>query len=161
MGLKVYISMNDRMGNGIDMDGLTSSINYTYNIEKNDFSRAGQASSSIKKLLRQLGVDPPLIRRTAIAAYEAEMNIVIHSEGGSITIFIYPDFIEVIAEDAGPGIENIELAMQEGYSTATDKIREMGFGAGMGLPNIKKCSDFFDIDTKAGKYTKLHFKIYL
>lgn len=120
---------------------------------------AGQASSNIKKILQKLGIDSSIIRRVAIATYEAEMNIVIHSEGGSITIHIYPFYIEIVALDNGPGIENIELAMQEGYSTASDRIREMGFGAGMGLPNIRKCSDYFNIETQKNKYTKLICKI--
>jgi len=138
---------------------MTTNVNYTFYVEKDDFVRAGEASSTIKKLLRQLGIDPSIIRRTAIATYEAEMNIVIHSNGGSITIYIYPDFIEIVAEDNGPGIEDIELAMQEGYSTASDKIREMGFGAGMGLPNIKRCSDNFSIEAKKGSFTRLIIKI--
>lgn len=132
-----------------------TSISYKFDIEKNDFSQAGQASSTIKKLLRQLGIDSSIIRRAAIATYEAEINIVIHSEGGQITVNIYPDFIEIVALDRGPGIENIELAMQEGYSTASNEIREMGFGAGMGLSNMKKCSDSFYIETKLGSYTKV------
>jgi anti-sigma regulatory factor (Ser/Thr protein kinase) len=132
-----------------------TSISYKFDIEKNDFSQAGQASSTIKKLLRQLGIDPTIIRSAAIATYEAEINIVIHSEGGQITVNIYPNFIEIVALDRGPGIENIELAMQEGYSTASNEIREMGFGAGMGLSNMKKCSDSFDIKTKLGCYTKV------
>lgn len=137
----------------------SSNFSLSFNIEKNDFSRAGEASSTVKKTLRQLGIDPSVIRRTAIATYEAEMNLVIHSEGGKIAVSIHPQFIEIIAEDTGPGIENIELAMQEGYSTASDEIREMGFGAGMGLPNMKRCSDFFHIESKINKFTKIIMKI--
>lgn len=143
------------------MEDFSSNISYTFNIDKNDFIRAGEASSNIKKILRQLGIDSSIIRRIAIATYEAEMNIVIHSEGGKISIFIHPNYIEIIAEDRGPGIDNIELAMQEGYSTASDRIRELGFGAGMGLPNIKRCSDYFEIQTKKGLYTKVISKINL
>jgi Anti-sigma regulatory factor (Ser/Thr protein kinase) len=143
------------------MDYSPSNINYTFEIEKNDFIRAGEASSTIKKLLRQLGIDPSVIRRAAIATYEAEMNIVIHSEGGNIIAYIYPQCIEIIARDSGPGIADIELAMQEGYSTAPDSIREMGFGAGMGLSNMKRCSDIFKIETELGKFTEVSMKINL
>lgn len=141
------------------MNNLPSNICYTFDIEKNDFTRAGEASSTIKKLLRQLGIDSAIIRRVAIATYEAEINIVIHSEGGSITMCAYPLYIQVVVEDKGPGIENIELAMKEGYSTASDAVREMGFGAGMGLSNMKRCSDFFNIESEQGKYTKVTMKI--
>ncbi len=130
-------------------------IEYTFQIEKGDFVRAGEAASSIKKILRQVGAETSLIRRVAIAAYEAEMNIVIHSDGGSISVLIDPKCVMILAKDMGPGIENIELAMKEGYSTATDRIREMGFGAGMGLPNMKKCSDEFSIESKKGKGTTI------
>lgn len=141
------------------MDSSTSNFSLSFDIEKNDFSRAGEASSTVKKMLRQLGIDPSIIRRTAIATYEAEMNIVIHSEGGKLTVCIHPQFIEIIAEDIGPGIENIDLAMQEGYSTASNEVREMGFGAGMGLPNMKRCSDCFNIKTELNKFTKIIMKI--
>lgn len=137
------------------------SISKKYIIEKNDFARAGEASSSAKKLLTKLGINPEIIRRAAIATYEAEMNIVIHSEGGAINLYIYPFQIEIVAEDSGPGIRDVELAMQEGYSTAPDNIREMGFGAGMGLSNIKKCADFFKIETKINEYTRVYIKINL
>jgi anti-sigma regulatory factor (Ser/Thr protein kinase) len=143
------------------MNNSPSNISCSFNIEKDDFVRAGQASSTIKKMLRQLGIDSSIIRRAAIATYEAEMNIVIHSEGGSITIRIFPGYILIIAEDTGPGIENVELAMQEGYSTAPDRIREMGFGAGMGLSNMKKCSDHFVIETERGLFTRVSMKICL
>ena len=136
-------------------------VGYKFDIEKCDFIRAGHASSTIKKLLSKIGIDPLIIRRAAIAAYEAEINIVIHSNGGAISININPSFIQIIAEDKGPGIDNIELAMQDGYSTAPDWIREMGFGAGMGLSNMKKCSDCFNIDTEKGKYTKVTMKLFL
>lgn len=138
------------------MNDSHSCINYTFNIEKNDFVCAGQASSNIKKLLMQIGIDSSIIRRAAIATYEAEMNIVIHSSsGGSLSLQVCPDCIEILAEDSGPGIDDVELAMKEGYSTAPDWIREMGFGAGMGLHNMKKCSDFFRIETKKDMYTKV------
>jgi len=136
-------------------------LSYEFSVEKDDFERAGEASSKIKKILMQLGMDSSIIRRVAIGAYEAEMNLVIHSLGGSIRIDIDPKTIVITAEDIGPGIEDIELAMKEGYSTATEKIREMGFGAGMGLPNMKKCSDVFEIESEVGKGTKIVMKMFL
>jgi serine/threonine-protein kinase RsbT len=130
-------------------------IRYNFNVEKDDFDRAGEASSNIKKILRQLGIDAAIIRRIAIATYEAEINIVIHSLGGEIDLEVDPVSIKIIANDKGPGIANIELAMQEGYSTASDKVREMGFGAGMGLPNMKRCSDKFHVESEIGKGTTI------
>lgn len=143
------------------MSSSPPEICYSFEIEKEDFTKAGQASSTIKKLLRQLGISSSIIRRIAIASYEAEMNIVIHSNGGVIVLCVYPDYVQITAEDKGPGIEDIDLAMQEGYSTAPQKIREMGFGAGMGLPNMKRCCDDFSIITKAGTYTKIILKFTL
>lgn len=128
---------------------------YEYEVIKDDFGRAGIASSDIKKKLRQVGIDNDIIRRVAIATYEAEINIVIHSLGGKITLLIKPERVELFFVDRGPGIENIELAMKEGFSTASNKVREMGFGAGMGLPNIKKCSDEFYIESQLGQFTQL------
>jgi anti-sigma regulatory factor (Ser/Thr protein kinase) len=136
-------------------------IKLEYEVKKDDFTRAGEASSNIKKVLRQLGIDSDVIRRTAIATYEAEINIVIHSEGGTITVYIKPDRIEMIAEDSGPGIEDVRLAMQEGFSTASNKIRELGFGAGMGLPNMKKYTDEFYIDSQKGGSTTVKMTIYI
>ncbi|MEN2983410.1 MAG: CBS domain-containing protein [Dictyoglomaceae bacterium] len=132
-----------------------------YPVLGGDFSSAGMASSTVKKALQQLGVDPSIIRRVAIITYEAEMNIVIHAYRGVLKVFLTPEVIEIIAEDEGPGIPDIELAMQPGYSTAPDNIREMGFGAGMGLPNIKNCSDELRIESIVGKGTKVISKIYL
>jgi anti-sigma regulatory factor (Ser/Thr protein kinase) len=134
---------------------VDAAMKLEYDIEQDDFSRAGEASSKIKKLLKQLGIDSGIIRKIAIASYEAEINVVIHSNGGKITVFVKSDCIEVFIEDEGPGIENIELAMTQGYSTATSAIRELGFGAGMGLPNMKRCSDAFFIESKPGEYTRL------
>ncbi len=134
---------------------------YDYETVKDDFSRAGEASSDIKKKLRQVGFENDVIRRVAIATYEAEINQVIHSLGGMITLLILADRIELFFVDKGPGIENIDMAMKEGFSTASSKVREMGFGAGMGLPNIKRCSDEFYIDSKVGDFTKLKIVINL
>ncbi|SCG83772.1 putative anti-sigma regulatory factor, serine/threonine protein kinase [Proteiniborus sp. DW1] len=136
-------------------------IKLEYSVMQNDFISAGEASSNVKKVLNQLGIDSKIVRRVAIATYEAEMNIVIHSYGGKIIVTISPDEIEVIARDTGPGIENIELAMQEGYSTASNQVRELGFGAGMGLPNMKKCSDEFNIISEANVETIVSMKIYI
>lgn len=137
----------------MEADKKDNGIKLQYQVMKDDFIRAGEASSNIKKILRQLGIDSTIIRKVAIVTYEAEINIVIHSEGGNILSYIEPHRIKIIAKDNGPGIENIDLAMQQGYSTATDKIRELGFGAGMGLPNMKKYSDEFHIDSKKGGNT--------
>ncbi|OJV66126.1 MAG: anti-sigma regulatory factor [Clostridiales bacterium 38-18] len=126
-----------------------------YDISKDDFSRAGEASSKIKNMLRQLAIEANILRRIAIATYEAEINLVIHSLGGTIDVYIKPDCIEIYVEDVGPGIENIELAMTKGFSTATAVAREMGFGAGMGLPNMEKVSDEFIIESTIGVGTQI------
>ncbi len=130
----------------------------SYDIESGNFTKAGEAASSIKRLLKQLGIDANIVRRISIAAYEAEMNMVIHSIGGIIKIEISPKEIIFKAKDRGPGIEDIDLAMEEGYSTATELARELGFGAGMGLPNIKRCSDEFLIQSELGQGTYLEAK---
>lgn len=132
-----------------------------FKVQAGNFVQAGEASGNIKKLLRQLGIDSNIVRRIAIATYEAEMNIVIHSCGGTLKIVISPYDVLLIAEDTGPGIADIELAMQEGYSTAPEMARELGFGAGMGLANIKRCADRFDIVSSAGQNTILsvYFRI--
>ena len=134
-------------------------IKYIFNVEKDDFVRAGETSSKVKKILRELGIDSSIIRKISIAAYEAEMNIVIHSTGGQIVLEITPGVIRIIASDRGPGIADVELAMKEGYSTATDRVREMGFGAGMGLPNMKKCSDRFYVTSSEGTGTLIVIEV--
>lgn len=131
-----------------------------FEIPANDFSVAGEASSTVRKLLSQLGVSPDKIKRTAIAMYEAEINAVIHGHGGKAHVEISGEKITVVISDEGPGIEDLELAMQEGYSTAPDSIREMGFGAGMGLPNMKKHADELDIKTAKGKGTVVTITVY-
>lgn len=140
---------------------MSSLIKKEYIILANDFSSAGEASSSVRKLLNQLGVNPSVVKRTSIAMYEAEINAVIHGNGGKALVEVYEDKITILIYDEGPGIENIELAMQEGYSTAPDSIREMGFGAGMGLSNIKKQSDKFLLESEPGKGTKVYITTYL
>ncbi len=145
----------------MDAKGKNTGIKLEYEIIKDDFSRAGEASSNIKRVLRQLGIDSSVIRKTAIATYEAEINVVIHSEGGKIIVNIEPDKIEITAQDNGPGIKDIDQAMQKGFSTASQKVRELGFGAGMGLPNMKRSCDEFYIDSEFGKGTtvKMIFKL--
>jgi len=127
-----------------------------------DFSRAGSASSQLKQTLVRLGVDPRIVRRVAIVSYEAEMNIVIHSEnGGNLVAEINPELIAILAYDSGPGIEDVQCAMQPGWSTAPDWIREMGFGAGMGLVNIKATADEMYLDSWPRRSTRLEAVIYL
>lgn len=120
-----------------------------------DFARAGEASCQIKNLLKDIGIPVDIMRRVAIAAYEAEMNVVMYARQGVMRCEIHPDRIKITLADQGPGIENIDLAMQEGFSTATPEMREMGFGAGMGLPNIKRNADVFQIVSTVGQGTIL------
>lgn len=129
-------------------------------LDSADFNGAGEASSKIKRTLQQLGVRPEIIRRIAISAYEAEMNVFIHAYRGVIKVEIYSDRTEIVIDDEGPGIDDVNLAMKEGYSTAPDHIREMGFGAGMGLPNMVRCTDKFDIKSVKGVGTKLSMVIF-
>lgn len=131
-----------------------------YPVMGGDFTAAGEASSRIKKLLRQVGEDADVIRRICVASYEAEMNIVIHAHHGEMILQMEEDRVTVIASDQGPGIPDVELAMQEGYSTASDYAREMGFGAGMGLSNMKRCADRMRIDTEVGKGTCVTLEFY-
>ena len=130
------------------MNGTNYLKRYTYKVIANDFSLAGKGSSEIKKSLKILGIDPKVIRKIAIVSYEAEINMVIHSFGGELHCDIYEDKIIIISEDIGPGIADVELAMTEGYSTASSTVRELGFGAGMGLPNMQRWSDEFLITTQ-------------
>lgn len=130
-------------------------------VKGNDFIQAGEASSKIKRALQQIGMEPSLIRRVAIASYEAEMNIAIHAQHGEIIFTIWPALVQVVAADVGPGISDIELAMQVGYSTAPESARQMGFGAGMGLPNMQKCADEMQVETKVGEGTRIVIKINL
>lgn len=138
-----------------------SAVNLEFKVAKEDFSKAGEASSSIKKTLKKLGVNSKVIRRVAIVTYEAEMNIVIHSQGGKISVEIDTEKINIVARDAGPGIPDTEKALEVGFSTATQQVRELGFGAGMGLPNIQRCSDEFSIESVVGEYTMVESTIYI
>ena len=126
-----------------------------YEISGDDFTRAGEASSDVKKKLKQMGVNPEAVRKVAIAMYEGEINMVIHANGGTSTAEITPEQIRMILDDTGPGIPDVDLAMQAGYSTAPDEVRSLGFGAGMGLPNMKKYTDTMEIDTRLGVGTKI------
>ena len=121
-----------------------------YTVERDDFARAGEASGSLKKTLKSLGFPPSLVRRVAIAMYEAEINMVIHAYGGEITAVVTPEQITVVFADVGPGIPDIALAMTAGYSTATADVRDLGFGAGMGLPNMAKYADSLDVQSTIG-----------
>lgn len=149
------------VGDPIVKNEADAAMKLNYEIPTDDFTRAGEASSAIKKVLRQIGMDADIIRKIAIATYEAEINVVIHSLGGIITVFIKGDHVEIFVEDNGPGISDIKLALTEGYSTASNKVREMGFGAGMGLPNMIKCCDEFHIESKVDCYTKIKMIMYM
>ncbi|MFZ7103614.1 MAG: ATP-binding protein [Peptococcaceae bacterium] len=140
-------------------DANNNNLHLEFNIVAGDFSVAGKAASEIKRILSQVGIRSALVRKVAIATYEAEMNIVIHSFGGTVSLFVTPEKIEIICKDNGPGIPDIDKAMEEGFSTAPDRIRELGFGAGMGLPNIKRCADSLKITSEAGKGTTVEMII--
>ena len=138
---------------------MEESIKLHYTVPGDDFTRAGAASGDVKRTLKELGISPSVIRNVSIAMYEGEINMVIHANGGEIDVEITEEEIIMALKDEGPGIENVELAMKEGYSTAPDNIRTLGFGAGMGLPNIKKYTDEFSIDTQVGVGTTLNLKV--
>ena len=130
-----------------------------YDVNANDFTCAGEASGKLKRELKRLGFEPDVVRKTAIAVYEAEINMVIHADGGTIDASISPECITVVLKDRGPGIPDVALAMREGYSTAPENVRNLGFGAGMGLPNIKKYTDSMRIETVIGKGTDLYLTV--
>jgi anti-sigma regulatory factor (Ser/Thr protein kinase) len=140
----------------LNIDGT---IDGTFQLIGGNFTTAGEASTQLKLKLSDLGVDETIIRRATIATFEAEMNVIIYAAAGWLHYYITPRSITIKIEDMGPGIENIELAMQEGYSTAPDWVREMGWGAGMGLPNMKKNSDLFKIDSVVGEGTTVEMVI--
>lgn len=140
---------------------MTKSIKLEYEVDGSDFESAGHASESVKMRLKQLGFDPKFIRRVAIVMYEGEINMVIHASGGTAEVEIFNDHVEIALKDRGKGIENIELAMQEGYSTAPDKVRSLGFGAGMGLPNMKKYSDEMKVESKVNVGTNVTMTVKL
>lgn len=138
---------------------MAEELIFRFNVDGEDFTSAGQASVQIKKNLRQIGISPEVIRRVSIAMFEGEINMVIHAGGGLAIVKVYPDYIEIVLEDHGPGIKDIELAMQEGYSTAPDSIRSLGFGAGMGLPNMKKYTDSMEIQSTVGVGTTITMRV--
>ena len=136
-----------------------SLIELHYDVPGDDFTRAGEASCNVKVQLKKLGFDPSVIRNVVIALYEGEINMVIHAGGGQIDVSIDPDQIRMVLTDHGPGIPDVALAMQEGYSTAPDNVRALGFGAGMGLPNIKKYTDEMRIETEVGVGTTMYLSV--
>ena len=138
---------------------MAGEINFHFDIDGGNFTSAGEASVRIKKLLRDMGFPPEVIRRVSVAMYEGEINMVIHANGGSADVDVYGDRIEIVLADKGPGIPNIELAMQEGYSTAPDNIRSLGFGAGMGLPNMKRYTDDMRIESALGVGTTIYMTV--
>ncbi|MBE5786026.1 MAG: anti-sigma regulatory factor [Clostridiales bacterium] len=134
---------------------MSALIHAVYPVQAGDYTRAGEASADIKRRLKQLGVSSLVMRRVAVASYEVELNLVIHSLGGELILEVDMSGIRLTSQDVGPGIPNIEMAMQEGYSTASEEARAMGFGAGMGLPNMKRNADSFEIDSQPGKGTRI------
>ncbi len=140
---------------------MKDDIHFNFTVPGDDFTRAGEVSSNVKRNLKTLGVEPHIIRRAAIALYEGEINMAIHADGGEITVNITDDGIEMLLSDTGPGIADIDKAMQEGFSTASAEVRNLGFGAGMGLPNMKKNVDEMDIKSTVGVGTNIRMYIKL
>ena len=140
---------------------MNEAVRFHFVVDGEDFTSAGQASVSVKKNLRRLGISPETIRRISIAMYEGEINMVIHAGGGEAEVLVYEDRIEMILTDHGPGIANIEQAMQEGFSTAPDNVRSLGFGAGMGLPNMKRYTDDMRIESVVGEGTTITMTVML
>lgn len=133
----------------------------SYHVAKDDYTSAGHASADIKRQLKQIGVSGDVLRRVAVASYEVELNLVIHSLGGDLTLNVYPGLVELISSDIGPGIPDLKMAMKEGYSTASEMARSLGFGAGMGLPNMKRNADDFDIKSTVGVGTTIKMGFHL
>ena len=140
---------------------MSDNLIFRFDVNGDDFTSAGQASVQVKKNLRQLGFDAEIIRRVSIAMYEGEINMVIHAGGGIAEVIVSSECIEIVLEDTGPGIVDIERAMQAGYSTATETIRSLGFGAGMGLPNMKKNTDSMEITSTLGVGTRIVMRVNL
>ena len=137
------------------MPAAESSYRREFPVKGGDFAKAGNAACEIKELLKDIGLDTPTVRRAAIVAYEAEMNVIMYAREARMDLTVSPDEVRLVVDDRGPGIPDIELALTEGYSTATAEMRELGFGAGMGLPNIKRNADVFAIDSEVGRGTRL------
>ena len=140
---------------------MSDNLIFRFDVQGGDFTSAGQASVQVKKNLRQLGLDAEIIRKVSIAMYEGEINMVIHAGGGIAEVVVSEEYIDIILEDSGPGIKDIDQAMQPGYSTSTEQIRSLGFGAGMGLPNMKKNTDSMEITTKIGVGTRIAMRVNL
>jgi len=140
---------------------MNEAVRFHFVVDGEDFTSAGQASVSVKKNLRRLGIPPETIRRISIAMYEGEINMVIHAGGGEAEVVVYEDRIEMILTDHGPGIADIDRAMQEGFSTAPDNVRSLGFGAGMGLPNMKRYTDDMQITSVVGEGTTITMTVLL
>lgn len=140
---------------------MSDALSFRFEVDGDDFTSAGQASVQVKKDLRRLGIDPDIIRRVSIAMYEGEINMVIHAGGGVAEVRVTEEAIEIILADQGPGIADISLAMQDGYSTATETVRSLGFGAGMGLPNMKRYTDYMDIQSTVGVGTTVTMRVNL
>ena len=140
---------------------MSAPVILKYSVPGDDFTRAGEASSAVKKARKKLGVAPDVIRKVAIAMYEGEINMVIHADGGEITVEITPEYVNMVLADTGPGIADINLAMKEGYSTAPDNVRSLGFGAGMGLPNMKKYTDEMKVESQVGVGTTVTMRVYV
>ncbi len=138
---------------------MSEPLIFRFTVDGDDFTSAGQASVQVKKNLRQLGIDAEIIRRISIAMYEGEINMVIHAGGGEAEVRVHEDYIEIVLSDSGPGIKNIDEAMREGFSTAPDQIRSLGFGAGMGLPNMKRYSDDMQITSEVGVGTTVIMRV--
>ena len=128
----------------------------SYDVQASAYESAGDASASIKRKLKRMGVDSTILRRIAVASYEAELNLIIHSQGGQLVMEMTPEEIRLISRDVGPGIADIDQALQEGFSTASEEARDLGFGAGMGLPNMKRNADSFEITSRLGEGTTIH-----
>lgn len=139
---------------------MSKPLELRYHVPGDDFSRAGEASGHVKQTLKKIGYPSAVVRRVAIALYEGEINMVIHAGGGELSAVIYPDKVEATLEDHGPGIPDINQAMQAGYSTATEQVRDLGFGAGMGLPNMKEYADEIKINSRVGEGTTVTMTIY-
>lgn len=140
---------------------MSEVLHFHFDVDGENFTSAGEASVQIKRKLRQLGMDPDTIRRVSIAMYEGEINMVIHAGGGEADVFVSEDEIKIVLQDHGPGIPDVRLAMQEGYSTAPENVRSLGFGAGMGLPNMKRYTDDMNIETALGNGTRVTMKVAL
>ena len=140
---------------------MNEAVRFHFVVDGEDFTSAGQASVQVKKNLRRLGIPPEIIRKISIAMYEGEINMVIHADGGDADVLVYEDRIVMILTDRGPGIADVEKAMQEGYSTAPDNVRSLGFGAGMGLPNMKRYTDDMRIDSVVGEGTTITMTVML